>query len=409
MNVTVVQKSATERELAIELPAADLEKAFEERLSEARKRIQLPGFRPGKTPKDLIRKRYGASLRGEAIDNLVQQSVRSACVQEKIVPVAPGDLSDFEAPEGGDVKFKVVVEVDPEIELQGYADLKFPVETKELEADEIEKALDSMRQRAAEVKDAERPSQVGDLVGATYKRIEIDGVERPLSAPAFQVEIGKGIPEVDAGLTGKKPGDEVTIEFTFPDNYPDESSRGKKGLYEVLVEKVLTRVIPELDEALAEKFGFKDLSELRARVETDLKATAERSAREAAWDKAVEAILEANPFEVPKARVQDYVQWQYDRMQKQGAQLPPVEEMQKAWGPEAEKLLKRQRVISWIAEKEGIRATTDEVGARIKEIAGMYGLPEEDIREELKRSGRVSEVREELRGTKTLNWLIGER
>ena len=409
MNVTVVQKSATERELAIELPAADLEKAFEERLSEARKRIQLPGFRPGKTPKDLIRKRYGASLRGEAIDNLVQQSVRSACVQEKIVPVAPGDLSDFEAPEGGDVKFKVVVEVDPEIELQGYADLKFPVETKELEADEIEKALDSMRQRAAEVKDAERPSQVGDLVGATYKRIEIDGVERPLSAPAFQVEIGKGIPEVDAGLTGIVPGADVTIEFTFPDDYADESSRGKKGLYEVLVEKVLTRVIPELDEALAEKFGFKDLSELRARVETDLKATAERSAREAAWDKAVEAILEANPFEVPKARVQDYVQWQYDRMQKQGAQLPPVKEMQKAWAPEAEKLLKRQRVISWIAEKEEIRATTDEVGARIKEIAGMYGLPEEDIREELKRSGRVSEVREELRGTKTLNWLIGER
>ena len=409
MNVTVVQKSATERELAIELPAADLEKAFEERLSEARKRIQLPGFRPGKTPKDLIRKRYGASLRGEAIDELVQQSVRSACVQEKIVPVAPGDLSDFEAPEGGDVKFKVVVEVDPEIELQNYADLKIPVEAKAVEADDVEKALDSMRQRAAEVKDAERPSQVGDLVGATYKRIEIDGVERPLSAPAFQVEIGKGIPEVDAGLTGIVPGADVTIEFTFPEDYSDEPSRGKKGLYEVAVEKVLTRVLPELDEALAVKFGFKDLSELRARVETDLKSAADRSAREAAWDKAVDIVLESNPFEVPKARVQDYVQWQYDRMQKQGAQLPPVEEMQKAWGPEAEKLLKRQRLIGWIADKEDIRATTDEVGARIKEIAATYGLPEEDIREELKRSGRVSEVREELRGTKTLNWLIGER
>jgi len=79
------------------------------------------------------------------------------------------------------------------------------------------------------------------------------------------------------------------------------------------------------------------------------------------------------------------------------------------WAPEAEKLLKRQRVIGWIADKEDIRATTDEVGARIQEIAEMYSLPVEEIREELKRSGRVSEVREELRGTKTLNWLIGER
>ncbi len=123
----------------------------------------------------------------------------------------------------------------------------------------------------------------------------------------------------------------------------------------------------------------------------------------------MDAILEKNVVEVPKARVRGYVEWQHNRMQSQGTQLPPVEQMMAIWAPEAEKLLKRQRVIGWIADKEDIRATTDEVGARIQEIAEMYSLPVEEIREELKRSGRVSEVREELRGTKTLNWLIGQR
>ena len=409
MNVTVASRSATEKELSIQLPGADLDKAFEARLNEARKSIQLPGFRPGKTPKDLIRKRYGAAIRNEAIDKVVEEAVRAACIQEKIVPVAPGNVETFDAPEGGEVSFKIVVEVDPELELTGYADLKIPVEIKAVEASDIDATLEEMRGRAAEVKDSEEPSKVGDMVGASYRRIVIDGVERAITAPAFQVEIGRGIPEVDAGLTGVKPGQEVSIEFTFPEDYADESSRGKQGLYEVTVEKVLTRILPELSDDLAKKFGFEDLAAFRARIEKDLKANADRAGREAAWDKAVDAILEKNVVEVPKARVRGYVEWQHNRMQSQGTQLPPVEQMMAIWAPEAEKLLKRQRVIGWIADKEDIRATTDEVGARIQEIAEMYSLPVEEIREELKRSGRVSEVREELRGTKTLNWLIGER
>ncbi len=409
MNVTVSQKSATEKELSFSLPATELDKAFEERLSEARKSIQLPGFRPGKAPREFIRKRFGASIRNEAMDNLVQKYMREACVQEKITPVAAGEMSDFSAPEGGDITFKVIVEVDPEIELTGYDKLSFPPEIKEVTAEDVDKALENFRQRAAEVKEATEPSQEGDLVGATYKRIEIDGAERALTAPAFQAEIGKGIPEVDAGLSGKKAGDEVKIEFTFPADYPDESSRGKKGMYEIKIEKVLTRVLPELDDALAKKAGFDDIAALRTKAEKDLKASAERSAREASWDKAIDAIIEANPFDVPKARIHDYIQWQYERMQKQGAQLPPLEEMVKNWSAETEKLLKRQRIIDWVATKENLLATTDEVGARVKEIADMYGLKPEDIHAELKRSGRIGEVREELRGTKTLNWLIGQR
>ncbi|MEN9354156.1 MAG: hypothetical protein RL318_1481 [Fibrobacterota bacterium] len=414
MNVTVAKRSATEQELTIQLPGADLAKAFEARLNEARKNIQLPGFRPGKTPKELIRKRYSASIRNEAIDQLVEQSVRAACIQEKIQPVAPGNVEEFDAPEigaEGDIKFKIVVEIDPEIEVKDYADLGIVQEVKELTDAEVDEALEGLRGRAAEVKEATEPSKTGDMVGATYRRIEIDGVERAITTPSFQAELGRGIAEIDAGLTGVTAGQEVSVEFTFPEDYADESSRGKSGKYEVTIDKVLTRVLPELTDDLAVKFGMADLAELKARVIKDLTANADRSGREAAWDKAIDAILEKNAIEVPKSRVNSYVEWQYKRVQQQqgGAQLPPLESLLPIWAPEAEKVLKRQRVIGWIADKEDIRASTEEVDARIAEIAGQYNIEPEEIREELKRSGRIAEVREELRGTKTLNWLIGQR
>jgi trigger factor len=414
VNVTVAKRSATEQELTIQLPGADLAKAFEARLNEARKNIQLPGFRPGKTPKELIRKRYSASIRNEAIDQLVEQSVRAACIQEKIQPVAPGNVEEFDAPEigaEGDIKFKIVVEIDPEIEVKDYADLGIVQEVKELTDAEVDEALEGLRGRAAEVKEATEPSKTGDMVGATYRRIEIDGVERAITTPSFQAELGRGIAEIDAGLTGVTAGQEVSVEFTFPEDYADESSRGKSGKYEVTIDKVLTRVLPELTDDLAVKFGMADLAELKARVIKDLTANADRSGREAAWDKAIDAILEKNAIEVPKSRVNSYVEWQYKRVQQQqgGAQLPPLESLLPIWAPEAEKVLKRQRVIGWIADKEDIRASTEEVDARIAEIAGQYNIEPEEIREELKRSGRIAEVREELRGTKTLNWLIGQR
>ena len=414
MNVTVATRSATEKELTIQLPGADLAKAFEARLNEARKSIQLPGFRPGKTPKELIRKRYSAAIRNEAIDALVEQSVRAACIQEKINPVAPGNVEEFDAPEigaEGDVKFKIVVEIDPEIEVKGYENLGVVLEVKEVTDADIAEALEGLRGRAAEVKDAVEPSKTGDLVGATYRKIEIDGAERSITTPSFQAELGKGIAEIDAGLTGVTAGQEVSVEFTFPEDYADESSRGKSGKYEVTIDKVLTRVLPELTDDLAVKFGMESLADLKERVAKDLASNADRAAREAAWDKAIDAILEKNTVEVPKARVASYVEWQYKRIQQQqgGAQMPALEAMMPIWAPEAEKTLKRQRVIGWIAEKESIKATTEEVDARIAEIAGMYNIEAEEIREELKRSGRIAEVREELRGTKTLNWLVGQR
>lgn len=410
MNIAVAERSATERELSLEIPGEQLSTLVESKIDSVRKRIALPGFRAGKVPKDVVRKRFGDSIRGEALEELVNQALRKAFQEKSIKPVAPGNVENLEAPEGGNVKVKAVVEVDPEIDLKDYQNLGISIEKSGVTDAQLAENLENIRQRLAEVKRPERPSQKGDLVTARYTRILIDGTEKPSPVPSFQAEIGKGIPEIDAALTGVNPGQEVSIDFTFPADYADAEQAGRKAHYEVVVDAVFERILPELTDELAAKVGpFKNLEEFKARVRSDLEEEARQTARRAAHEQAVEAVLARNPFAVPKARVAAFVEWQRERMTRMSGQTPSLEEMMAMLGSEAEKAVRRQRVVEWIFEKEGIKATTEEVDARIKEMAAQAGISGEEAREELRKAGRLSEIRENLRFEKTLDWLVGVR
>jgi len=410
VNVVVSERSATERELALEIPGEQLSTLVETKIDSVRKRIALPGFRAGKVPKDVVRKRFGESIRAEALEELVNQSLRKAFHEKAIKPVAPGEVEKLEAPEGGDIKLTAVVEVDPEIDLKDYDNLGITLETTSVSEAQLDEQMESIRQRLAEVKKPERPSQVGDLVTARYTKVLIEGEERPAPVPSFQAEIGKGMPAIDKALTGVNPGAEVVIDFTFPADYADASQAGKAARYEVVVDAVFERVLPELTDELATKVGpFANLEEFKARVRADLEAEALEQARRAAHDQAIDAVLSRNPFSVPKSRVVAFVDWQRERYTRQGGQAPDPAEFLKMFGAEAEKAVRRQRAVEWIFEKEGIKATTEEVDARIKEMAAQAGISAEDAREELRKAGRLSEIREGLRFEKTLNWLIGIR
>lgn len=409
MNIVVAERSATERELALEIPGEKLSTLVEGKIDSVRKRIALPGFRAGKVPKDLVRKRFGESIRAEAIEELVNESLRTAFQEKSVKPVAPGVVEELEAPEGGVIKVKAVVEVDPEIELKDYQNLGIAIEASSVSEEQFATQLEAIRQRLAEVKKAERPAATGDLVTARYTKILVDGVETPASVPVFQAEIGKGIPAVDQGLTGTVVGQEVVIDFTFPADHPDAAQAGKSARYEVVVEGVYERILPEFTDEFATKLGpFQNLEEFKARVRSDMEEDARQQARRAAHEQAIEAVLSRNPFPVPKARVAAFVEWQRDRFLRQNnGQGPSLEEFMTMFSGEAEKAVRRQRAVEWIFEKEGIKATTEEVAERIKGMAAQAGISEEDAREELRKAGRLSEIRENLRFEKTLDWLVG--
>lgn len=409
MNVVVAERGATERELDLEIPGDSLNTLLEAKIESYRKKINLPGFRPGKLPKDVVKKRFGASIRSEAIEELIDTSIRKALTDKKILPVAPGSVESLDAPENGPIKLKYSFEVDPEIELKDYKGLGVALEKVSISDVDVDARILEIQNQTATVTKPERPSATGDLVTARYNKILVDGVEMPAPVPVFQAELGKGIPAVDAALTGASVGQNLSIDFTFPADYADASQAGKAARYEVTVEGVFERKVPDATDEWASKLGpFANLAELRDRVKKDLVEGAERQAKQKAHDEAVDVVLSRNPFAVPKARVEHFVNWQRDRMvrQGQGQQVPELPELMQIFGQEAEKQLRRQRAIEWIAEKEAIKATTEEVDARIKEMAEQAGISTEDAREELRKSGRLMEVRESIRLEKTLDWLV---
>jgi len=321
--------------------------------------------------------------------------------------VAPGQVEKLDAPEAGPIKVKYLFEVDPEIELKDYKGLGVKLDKTEIKDADVDARIEEIRNQTAQIVRPERASQTGDLITARYQKILVEGVEMPAPVPVFQAELGKGIPAVDAALTGASVGQELAIDFTFPADYQDASQAGKAARYEVVVEGVFERKLSDVTDEWASQLGpFKTLADLRDRVRKDLEQHAENTAKQKAHDEAMDIVLSRNPFAVPKARVEHFVNWQRDRMIRQGAQVPELPELMQVFGAEAEKQLRRQRAIEWIAEKEQIKATTEEVDARIKEMAEQAGISAEDAREELRKSGRLMEVRESIRMEKTADWLV---
>lgn len=409
MNIVVAERGATERELDLEIPGSDLSTLVETKIENYRKKISLQGFRPGKLPRDVVRKRFGASIRAEALEELVDTSVRKALTEKKLLPAGPGQVADLQAPEdGGDVKVKFLFEVDPVLDLKDYKGLGVSVPPVSVVQADVDQRIEQIRQQTARIQKPERPSRTGDLVTARYLKILVDGVEKPLPSPVFQAELGKGIPGVDAALTGVDVGQNLSIDFDFPADYQDAEQAGRKARYEVVVEGVYERIVPEATDEWAKLLGpFENFDEFQARVRKDIEEAALRETRQKARDEAIDVVLTRNPFPVPKARVEGFVEWQRDRMVRQGAQdVPELPELVAAIGSEAERQIRRQRAVEWIAEKEEIKATTTEVDARIHELAEQAGISAEEAREELRKSGRLLEIRESIRMEKTLDWLL---
>jgi len=407
VNIVVAERGATERELELSIPGADLSALVETKIETYRKKISLQGFRPGKLPKDVVKKRFGASIRSEAIEELVESSVRKALSEKKIVPAGPGSITELKAPEGGDVLIKFQFEVDPVLDLKDYKGLGVKADKRKVAQADVDQRIEQIRSQTARVQKPERPSQTGDLVMARYLKVLVDGVEKPAQNPVFQAEIGKGIPAVDAALTGVEPGQNLSIDFAFPADHPDPEQAGKKARYEVAVEAVYERIIPEVTDEWVKMLGpFETVQEFLDRVRTDLQESMDREDIQKARDEAIDIVLTRNPFAVPRSRVEAFVEWQRERMTRQGAQLPEMPELLASLGQEAERQIRRQRAVEWIAEKEGVKATTEEVDARIKEMAEQAGISPDDAREELRKSGRLMEVREGIRFEKTLDSLI---
>ena len=407
MKATVSNPNATERVLEIEVERERLDKIFEQKVRKYSKEVRLNGFRPGNVPRDVIAKRFKDPINAESLEALIEEVLKEACKEHNIEPIAPGRIEKLEIEAGRPVVVKAVLEVDPPVEIKDYK-LDIPVHPAEPSEEEVNARLEMLRKRQSDEVRVERAAALGDVVVAQYLSISIGGEAKPLPPrPEFRIELGtSSVPAMDRALVGAKAGDEKLVSFTFPADYSQPDFAGKDSEYQLQILDVMEVKLPPLDDELAKKYNFESLEVFRQRIKDDMAKAALQRAKEEAYEQAMQRLMEINAFEIPKARIQNYVRYKLEQQghvhenDDHGHDHSDLEQ-------EAAYNIRRYRILEEIAKLEKIKPTTEEVDARVREMAEQYGTDFESLKAQLRKSGKIVDIREELKSEKTLDFVIG--
>ncbi|HUI92744.1 MAG TPA: trigger factor [Chitinivibrionales bacterium] len=414
MKVSVSEPKSFIRILDIEIPKEEVESEFTKKLATYTRKAALPGFRPGKTPPNLIRSRFGKSIYSESVEDLVERSFEDACKQHSIFPISKGKISNLKADEGAPVSFTVEFEIDPPVEIRGYQNLGISADPKKIKDGDVEKAVEDLRQRNAELRDVSRPAEKGDSVAIEYFKVVIDGVERKdFSNPKYPIELGAGeIKDFDKGIIGHSAGEAVDIAIRFPKDFSTKDLAGKDAFFSVKINAVKEKVVPELTPEFLKKLGdFADAGALSEAVRKDLERREKERAKNEAYGKAIEKLIDKNHFEVPEARIQAYLDHMADevtRYLRPGEAPPTREELEQKYRATAERGIMRYKIIDFVAAQEKIKATQEEVDRQVQALADAYKQPFEQLKQRLRENGTTNRIRADIREQKTLDFLIGE-
>jgi trigger factor len=409
---TVSEPQSWKRVFEIEIPPDDVEKACEEKLQKVKKELSLPGFRPGKVPFPLIKQRYGEAIRADAIEDLIQKSFKDACTEKNIMPISKGVVNNLKDEQGKPLSFSIEAEIDPAIELKGYNKRKIKVAPKKVKDGDVDESVKSLQERFAEFKDIDRPSKKGDYVKLEYLKVVIGGQERrEVKSPTYPVELGAEhrIKDFDKGLIGHTAGETVDLAIKFPKDYSDKEVAGKGGEFTIKITAVQEKSLPEVAVFLKQLGEFENEEALRVQIRKNLEAEALEQAKNEAYNEAIEDIIKDNPFEIPPARVEMFIDYLMERAkgeQRLGEALPSREEVAQRYRDMAVRTIKRQRIIDFIAAKEKIQPAQEEVDAEIGKMAERYNQPFDTLKQTLRRNGTTLRIRDDLREQKTLDYLV---
>ena len=253
--------------LEIDVPSTDIEKAFDEVYAEMTKYANIPGFRVGKAPKELVRQHYGKSAKEEVLKRLVPEAYRSAVLEHNITPIGMPEISDVNFEGEGKLSFKAKVSTRPVFKLKNYKGIKVEKSPATVCDDDINKMLENLREANAKYVSVEdRPVQMGDYVVSDMD-CSVNGkpVHKRRENLWLLLEKDSLVPGLAEKMVGMNKGDERDIETTVPEKYPDKTVAGKFAKYHIKAKEIKKRELPELNDEFAKIFAKSNMDELKRR------------------------------------------------------------------------------------------------------------------------------------------------
>jgi trigger factor len=408
------------RELVLDIPADEVSRAFQTVTGNYKKYAKFPGFRAGKVPESVVRRRFADGIRKDVIDGLLPERFNKAVQDLGIKPVGEPRVTELTIEDGKPLHVKAIFEFVPEFSIEGYQKVTVDKPPVEITEEEFQREMEQLRESRSTIEPVEedRALKDGDWAQITYKGLIADEPEAtPVTGEDTLVEVG-GKDTVEAFtsvLRGAKPGQELKAEIIYPADYAESKLAGKTVAYNVEVKAIKKRTVPELTDDFAKELGhYENLAELESRVREHLASRKRRSVEGQTKDRLLAALAERFPFAVPESLVQEQIDARLERgLRALAAQGMKTEQMRKldfarlraAQREGAVAEVKTNILLDRIAAEENISINDEELDRELQLAALQSGETVETLRSRLKSDGGLQRITEQLRREKTASVL----
>lgn len=405
IEITATKSEGAERRLRVAVPPARVKEARNKATSRVAKQVRIAGFRPGKAPAAMVRKQYGAAIDQEAVEALLKEAFEAVLAKEELKLVTQPHAHDVKFGEDDGLSFELHCEVRPEVKLDRLDGFRV-MRPKDTVTDEmVQEQLDQMREQRATWTPVEsgKPSE-GNLVTVMLTTADETGAMPEPREYRVVLGAGQAIPAIEELILGLALGETVEQTVKWPDDFPDESQRGKSKPVRATLTEIKQKALPHLDDAFAAEMGdFASLDAFKATVREDLAAGAVRDADAAARTQLLDEIVAANAFEIPPSWVKQMMQAYAE------AYKIPQEELGK-FGAEiqgmAERQVRRDLILDTIAERESLAANEQDVDAKVAELAAKRGVEAGTLYASLQKAGRLRELERSITEERVFEWLL---
>lgn len=410
--------------LTIEVDADSFNKALDRAFNKVVRQVNVPGFRKGKVPRKIFEQRFGVeSLYQDAVDFVLPEAYSKALDETKIEPVAQPSIDIETIGKGQALVVKAEVTVKPEVKLGEYKGLKVPAQDTEVTAEDVNDELKKLQERYAELAVKEDgPAELGDTVVLDFEGFVDGEAFEGGKSENYSLELGSNqfIPGFEDQLVGIQAGEEKDIQVKFPEDYHAEELKGKEATFKVKVHEIKAKHLPELDDEFAKDVDeeAETLDALKEKLEKQLKEKKESSAKAATQDALVEQVTANAEIDLPEVMIDN----ELDRMvrefeqqiQAQGLSMDLYYQfsgtdqngLRDQMKEEAEKRVRANLTLEAIADAENLEATDADVDQEIENMASMYGLAADQMRQMLDLQGGADALKGDLKIRKALDFLV---
>jgi trigger factor len=423
VNITVENLAPCKKLMRVEVEAKSVDEVFDAVTKEYQKQAALPGFRPGKAPRDMVVKKYNAEITDEAKRKLIGDNYRKALEEKKLNVIGYPDIEEIVFARGQNLQFAATIETAPEFTMPDYKGLPAQREDKSVMDADVERALNMLAQQHVKFETVQRELKMGDVAVVNYNGT-CDGKPITDTAPTargltekknfwLDIEPTAFIEGFAAQMVGAKAGEKRTVNVDFPADFVTKELQGKKGAFEVEILEVKEKILPPVTDELAKKYGAESLDKLRAGIRLDLENELKLSQTRAVRGQIVKVLLDRVQFELPETPVANVTRnTVYDIVREntqRGISRDQIEkqkdEIYTAAAASAKDRVKFSFLVQRIAEQEKIQITQEDVLREAQIIAGTYQIPLEKFLKDLQKRNGLNELYEQATREKVLKFL----